>query len=131
MRPRRDFSHIQSGKRLGLAGGRYRSKWEANVARYLDFLKSRGEISDWKHEPKTYWFKGIKRGTVSWLPDFGVVNKNGTFEIWEVKGYMDRKSQTQLSRMARYYPNIKIVLVGAKEYNEIRKWSKLIPGWED
>jgi len=54
----------------------YRSKWEANYARYLEWLKSKGEIQGWLHEPETFWFDGIKRGCLSYLPDFRVVEKN-------------------------------------------------------
>src|SRR4030042_269614 len=32
----------------------YRSRWEANYARYLEFLKVNGEINGWEHKPKTF-----------------------------------------------------------------------------
>ncbi len=44
---------------------------------------------------------------------------------------MDPKSKTKLKRMAKYYPNIKLVLIDKKYYEDIKKkMSKIIPGWE-
>lgn len=109
----------------------YRSKWEANYARYLEWLKCGGHIREWRHEPKTFWFSGVKRGTVSYLPDFWVVEIGGSEAFHEVKGWMDDRSKTKLDRMKRYYPAVTIVLIREKEYREIkRKLSSLIPGWE-
>src|SRR5687768_3513242 len=82
----------------------FRSRWEANYARYLEWLKTNGEIVSWTHEPKTFWFEKIKRGTRSYLPDFCVIEKNGKEVYYEVKGYMDSKSKTKIKRMAKYYP---------------------------
>lgn len=108
-----------------------RSRWEANIARYLNFLVSKCEIYKWEYEPDTYWFENIKRGTRSYTPDFKIWDKPDSEPYyWEVKGYMDQKSQTKLKRMAKYYPQIKIVVVASNEYKEIKKWSTLIPEWE-
>lgn len=109
----------------------YRSRWEANYARYLEWLRERGEIKSWAHEPKIFWFEGIKRGTVSYLPDFCVTENNGTEVYHEVKGWMDKRSITKLKRMKKYYPNVKLVVIARKEYEAIAKSvSTLIKGWE-
>lgn len=118
-------------REIGGARKYYRSKWEANYARYLQWLKDRGEIQDWKHEPKTFWFDGVKRGTLSYLPDFWVKEKNGSEIYHEVKGWMDARSKTKLKRMALYHPEIKLILIREKEYKAIAKqMSALIPDWE-
>ena len=110
----------------------FRSRWEANYARYLEWLRSIGQIVSWEHEPYTFWFDGIKRGCVSYLPDFRVKNENGLVEWHEVKGWMDDRSKTVLKRMAKYHPGEKIVLVQEKQYKEIRdKVSRMIAGWEE
>lgn len=106
-----------------------RSAWEANVAAYLEFLVENGEIESWEHEPETFWFEEIRRGTRSYLPDFKVTEKNGEHKYIEVKGYMDAKSKTKLKRMAKYYPHIKIEVIGAKEYKAIEKNSRLFKYW--
>lgn len=123
---------FQSGWReIGGINKYYRSKWEANYARYLEWLKSNKQIDDWKHEPKTFWFESIKRGTRSYLPDFWIRENSGAELYCEVKGWMDSKSQTKLKRMAKYYPEVKIVLVDKTAYLSIAKKAKyLVPGWE-
>lgn len=109
----------------------FRSRWEANYARYLEWLRVIGQIKSWEHEPHTFWFDGIKRGCVSYLPDFRVTNPSGSHEWHEVKGWMDARSKTTLDRMARYHPAEKLVVIREKQYNEIkRKVSSLIVGWE-
>lgn len=110
----------------------YRSKWEANYARYLEWLKGIGEVVKLEHEPETFWFEGIKRGCLSYLPDFRVTEKNGTIVYHEVKGWMDDRSKTKIKRMAIYYPNIKLIVIEAKSYNSIKKTMMPIIGkdWE-
>lgn len=120
----------KSGKREDL-GMFFRSAWEANYARYLNFLKERKEILDWEYEVDEFEFHGIKRGCRFYKTDFKILNLNKSIEYHEVKGWMDQKSKTKLNRMAKYYPNVKIVLIEKEEYNAIKKWSRLIPNWED
>lgn len=109
----------------------YRSRWEANYARYLEWLKQLGQIERWQHEPKTFWFDGVKRGCVSYLPDFVVVENGGSESYHEVKGWMDDRSKTKIKRMAKYHPDVKLIVIQEKQYNEIkRKVSGLIEGWE-
>lgn len=109
----------------------YRSRWEANYARFLTWLQQQGKIKSWRHEPETFWFEGIKRGSVSYLPDFWVQEMDGTDAFHEVKGWMDDRSKTKIKRMAKYYPHVKLLIVGAKEYKALEKeFSALIPDWE-
>jgi hypothetical protein len=110
----------------------YRSRWEANYARYLQWLKDRGEISAWAHEPETFWFEKIKRGVRSYKPDFRVWENDGTSRLHEVKGWMDSRSKTCLSRMAKYHKDQVIVLIDGKAYRAIRAAvMPMIPDWED
>lgn len=99
----------------------FRSLWEVNYALYLDFLISRKQIISWKYESKTFWFEAIKRGVRSYKPDFEVENNDRSICFHEVKGWMDAKSKTKLKRMAKYYPNVKMVLIEQKQYKEIIK----------
>lgn len=123
----------KSGWRLiGGINKYYRSRWEANYARFLEMMKQQGEIKDWKHEPKTFWFDGIKRGCVSYLPDFWVLDIDGSESYHEVKGWMDERSKTKIKRMAKYHPNVKLVVVASKEYNALKnRVSSVIEDWED
>lgn len=109
----------------------YRSRWEANYARYLEWLRRRGEIKDWKHEPEVFWFDAIKRGVRSYKPDFRVWENDGSSRLHEVKGWMDSRSRTTLRRMAKYHPEQEIVLIDSKAYKKIGDtFGGLVPGWE-
>lgn len=109
----------------------YRSRWEANYARYLEWLRERGEIESWEHEPKTFWFEAIKRGVRSYLPDFRVVTKSGSVEYHEVKGRMDQRSRTKISRMAKYHPGVSLLVIGKRSYLELHaRLGRVVPGWE-
>jgi len=122
--------HSKSKKSWEEIGGKrhfYRSTWEVVYARYLEFLKLNKQIEDWNYETKTFWFEKIRRGVRSFLPDFEVTNLNGTIEYHEVKGWMDQKSKTKLSRMKTYYPEIKVILIDESAYKEIKKWERMFP----
>ena len=124
------YSRGKGGTRSDL-GMYVRSSWEANVARYLNFLIKQKTIFKWEYEPDTFWFENIKRGTRSYTPDFKIWDtENGDPYYWEVKGYMDAKSKTKLKRMAKYHPDVKVVVIGKDEYNDIKKNKALIKNWE-
>jgi endogenous inhibitor of DNA gyrase (YacG/DUF329 family) len=107
-----------------------RSSWEANYARYLNFLIKNNQILKWEFEVDTFKFP-IERGSRYYVPDFKVFNKDGSFEYHEVKGYMDQRSSTKLKRMAKYHPNIKIVLIDKAAYISIfRNIQAMIPFFE-
>src|SRR5437660_1221874 len=82
----------------------FRSEWEVKFSHYLENLKKHGGIKDWEYEPQTFWFDAIKRGTRSYKPDFRVVFNDLTHQWVEVKGYMDKRSQTKIKRFNKYYP---------------------------
>ena len=98
----------------------FRSKWEANYALYLDFLIKQKQILKWEYEADTFIFEKIKFGTRSYRPDFKVYNNEKDFSYHEVKGYMDAKSKTKIKRMAKYYPNIKLIIIDKDVYKDIK-----------
>lgn len=109
----------------------FRSAWEANFARYLESLKNIGEIKSWEHEPRVFWFEGIKRGCTSYLPDFSVIDPNGHEIIYEIKGWMDSKSKTKIKRMRKYFPDVDFRVVDSTDYKRLSdKVSRKIEGWE-
>lgn len=108
-----------------------RSRWEANIARMLEFRRLAGDIITWEHEPVTFWFEKIKRGVRSYKPDFRVTEKGREPYFIEVKGWMDARSKTTLKRMAKYHPSVKIDLIDSKRYAVINKQLRhIIPNWE-
>lgn len=121
----------RSGRRKDLGDQYFRSRWEANYARYLEFLRSKGKIDKWEYEAETFEFVKIKKGTRFYTPDFTVTISAGRLERHEVKGWKHPKGETALKRMARYYPDIKIVLIDAPVYRQIASQvSKMINTWE-
>lgn len=128
--PRRETTWKAGWREIADRRHYFRSRWEANYARYLQWLKERGDIIDWEYEPKTFWFEGIKRGVRSYLPDFRVHELNGSKPFHEVKGWMDARSKTTLKRMAKYHPQETVILIRAKEYKALSRFGALIGGWE-
>ena len=90
------YSRARGGKRSDLGNRYFRSSWEANIARYYNFIGVK-----WEYEPKTFVFENITRGSVSYTPDFYLPD---TDEWVEVKGWMDGKSKTKLKRFKNQYP---------------------------
>ena len=130
MRRKGNSNKYKGGKREDLGGLFVRSCWEANYARYLNWMKERGEIKDWQYEKETFDFP-VKRGTRFYTPDFKIWEKDDSIIYHEVKGWMTNQGRTALKRMSKYYPEIKIVLITGKEYHAISKWKNLIsPNWE-
>lgn len=125
------YSSARGGKRPDLDDRYFRSSWEANWARYLNWLVSLRQIARWEYEPQTFEFLSIKKGTRFYTPDFKVWENNGTYAFHEVKGYMDDKSRVKLERMARFYPQEKVIVVDPPQYRAVaRKMNRLILGWE-
>lgn len=124
------YSRVKKGK-ITIEGKTFfaRSRWEANVAAYLQYLKDSELIKDWEHEAEEYRFEAIKRGVMSYLPDFKVTRLNGSFYLIEVKGYMDDKSKTKLNRMKKYFPDIFIDLIEAKRYKQLEENSTMFKWW--
>ncbi len=131
-RARKSYTWANGGHRTDLGNVYFRSAWEANYARYLNLLMKMKVVTDWKFEPETFWFENIKRGVRSFLIDFKVQYANEENPVYvEVKGYMDKRSKTKISRFRKYYPQHRLEVIGSKEYHAIvNRWSSAIPNWE-
>jgi hypothetical protein len=129
-KPQSSNRSFKSGKARDLGDTFFRSSWERNYARYLNFLVRKQEIEKWEYEKETFWFDKIKRGVVSYKPDFKVYTKKG-IEYHEVKGWLDPASKTKLKRMAKYHPEVKVILIDSSIYKQIAKFGKMFsPYWE-
>lgn len=125
------YSNAKRGCRPDVGPMFFRSRWEANYARYLTRRVSNGEIISWEYEVDTFWFEKIRRGVRSYTPDFKITGLNGDVWYEEVKGWMDAKSKTKLKRMKKYYPSTIVIVIGEKEYIAIEKeLGAFIQNWE-
>jgi hypothetical protein len=125
------YTRSRGGRRADLDGQYFRSAWEANYARWLNYRRDVvGDIAAWKYEPQTFIFP-VKRGTMSYTPDFCVTRWNGDVEWHEVKGWLTQRGATALKRFAKYYPDEWLILIDEAAYKAIaRQASRLIDGWE-
>ena len=103
----------------------FRSKWEANYALYLEFLKQHDQIISWEYEVKEFEFP-VKKGVRFYKPDFFIITSNHKEEHHEVKGWMDDKSKTKIKRMRIYHPKVKLIVIGESEYKALEKYSRLL-----
>jgi hypothetical protein len=130
--PKGGYCRTNGGRRPDIGDQYFRSSWEANYARYLTWRVSRGELLSWEYEPKTFEFSAVKRGTRTYTPDFLLHFPDGRSEWHEVKGWMDPKSKTRLSRMAKYFPDEVVRIIGEAWFRAAAKsgLAGAIPGWE-
>jgi hypothetical protein len=127
---RRPSTFSRSGKRVDLNNMYFRSSWEANYARYLNYLNL-----TWEFEPKIFEFPEIKKGCVSYMPDFRVYSDSNksNYEWVELKGWFTKRSKTKLKRFKKYFPEewSKLKVITAKDYLNIEsKFKDKIPFWE-
>ena len=92
------------GKRPDLGNLFMRSSWEADFLRVLKKDKTIKHI-EYESTDFTFWQFGIKKGTVSYTPDFKVTFRDGSHVWIEVKGWMKAQDKTKIRRFKKYYPN--------------------------
>ena len=107
-----------------------RSSWEHNVILILRLRQTQGLISEWHYEPDTFRFP-VKRGVLSYTPDFRVHYPDGTSVYQEVKGYMNQRSRTALERMAKFHPEHTIIVIDTQAYRALEiEYAGMFPNWE-
>lgn len=102
---KRKNSYSKIGKRPDLDNLFLRSGWEANLLRLLKIDDSINKI---EYEPVdfTFWQFGIKKGTVTYTPDFKITYPDGSYLFIEVKGgWLKPTDKTKLRRFKKYYPD--------------------------
>lgn len=125
-----DYTRIRRGKRPDLGDIHFRSAWEANAARWLNWRQAQGEIAKWEFEPKSFVFSGVTRGVVYYLPDFRVTYPDGRVEYLEIKGRETSKDRTKYKRMRSHYPEVVLKVLGPVEYKALCLKFKDLPNWE-
>jgi hypothetical protein len=79
-------------------------------------------IKAWQYESKTFWFENIRRGTRSYMPDFEVINPDGSVCYYECKGYLETKDVTKFRRLAQYH---RVPLILVMQTIRDRDWYRL------
>jgi len=132
--PKWGFAMIRTNKaawrEIGGKKHYYKSIWESNFARYLQFRKEKKQINDWLYEPRDFWFEDIKRGVRSYKPDFMVIEIDHSIIWYEVKGYYDSKSLTKIKRFRKYYPQETLFLIDADWFGTYGKMYAGLMEWE-
>ena len=124
------YSNCKGGKRKDLSGRYFRSSWEANYARVLNWRKNKGQIDSWEYESDTFEFP-VKRGSKFYTPDFKIKFSDGHIEYHEVKGWMDKVSATKIKRMGIHHSDIVLKVIDLPVYKKISQvFMSLIPEWE-
>lgn len=130
MDTRRGHTRSVGGRRADLDDRYFRSNWEANYARWLNWRVAHGDIAAWDYECRTFRFP-VSRGVMSYTPDFLVTANDGSCEWHEIKGWMTQRGGTALKRFAKYYPDERLVLIDRPVYQSIAATAKsLCEVWE-
>jgi hypothetical protein len=92
-------SRTESGYHDSPKAGRcwYRSSWERKVMEALD---ASGDVVVWEHEPFTLPFR-YNDNLRHYLPDFSLVRRDGSCEVWEVKPLCRIDGNEKLRAQAR------------------------------
>lgn len=105
------------GFRVDIPGVSFRSSWEANFARFLNYVGIK-----WRFEP--FRFK-LSTGE-SYCPDFLLENET----YIEIKGYWSERAKRIVALFRNEYPNIKLCVLDESKYKKFKtKWSGL-ENWE-
>ena len=118
------YSRTKSGIRKDL-GQYFRSSWEANIARILNY-----ENIEWMYETKRFVFKEEINGVISYQPDFYLPEQNKWIEV---KGWMDEKSKLRLQLFKEQYPeeSKNLIIIDQDFYNALRLEFFYLSNWED
>lgn len=114
------------------------SNYEYDYALYLDDLYRRNTIAGWVRNTTLFAFtepvniNSIEspKYTNSHRPDFFVFNHDGTYEIHECKGWMNRKAIAVDKAFRRDFPGLTYKIIGKSELKTIQlSGGKQLFGW--
>lgn len=115
------------------------SNYEYDYALFLDYSYENGDIAGWVRNTTQFGFSTPveypnKRGASikSHRPDFLVFNLDGTYEIHEVKGWMNAKATAVDEQFRKDYPNLTYRMIGKDEMLALQaEFKDKLWGWED
>lgn len=101
-----DWKNKPSTETIGGKTCNFRSKLEYKIAKYLQLLKDSGHIKDWQFEQTTFIFPDDR-----YLVDFDILENDGNFYYIEAKGRPDARTKRKLKLLAKYRPEVRVMLV--------------------
>lgn len=125
--------YAKIGIRADLNNQYFRSRWEANYARYLNYLISIGEpILKWEYEPERFNFSKVRTKPYYYTPDFCIIFTDNHREYHEIKGWDYGNGQKARRRFRKYFPQHRLILRNKVWYSSLFKKGvdKVIPNWE-
>lgn len=110
------------------------SNYEYNYALYLDHLYQKGTIAGWVRNQTKFGFskeveaRGKKQQ--SCIPDFIIFLPDGTYEIHEVKGWMNERSEAILDQFRKDYSGLTIKIITKDDILSLqRNFGDKLWGW--
>ena len=109
----------------------WRSKLEYRYAVYLGVLREAGHILAWVYEDEELAIEfqhGRHNNTRKYLPDFGVQNLDGEWEVHETKGYFPPIDYTKIKAYVNERDNPFVLIFAKKIYKaQKRRAERLLP----
>jgi DNA polymerase III alpha subunit len=99
-----------------------RSSWEADFARVLNYCGLRYE-----YEPRRFTLVRTDGSTLTYAPDFFVSDLNCWYEI---KGWMDRRSEEKLRLFKEQYPGERLIVIDRTRFAELQMQYSDLVEWE-
>lgn len=102
----------------------FKSKTEANVARYLTSVFGR---SNWEYETRTFNLTmKTKTGRVkAYTPDFKLITKDGEVYLEIKPGFLPQsRDKSKLKNFMKTYPDIKLIIVTYRRSKKVIDWAK-------
>lgn len=124
-------SLAKRGRRADLGGLFVGSAWEANIARWLNYLNTAGLVREWQYEPRTFAFADVTDAPRTYTPDFRVIDAGGQEYFVEVKGRLTDLDWLKEERLRACYPGIQLTRIDASLYAELDQcFRDVLPHWE-
>lgn len=110
------------GSRKDLNNQFFRSRWEANFARILNYWNI-----PWEYETTRF-----DLGECTYCPDFKIFDSKIGYYFVEVIGFFDDIHKKKIKLFLEKYPQEKLQLITKIEYSDLRNcFSNKIQGWEE
>lgn len=112
-----NYSNIQRPTRK--VGGKtitFRSRWEYNIAKWLQAQVETGKIDKWEYEPQPFSLMRPNGQTIGYLPDFRVT-KGTAVNYIEVKGRMFPKDRMKIRLFREQHGSLDVI--DSKKYSQI------------